>query len=277
MGRKQQPVCRGNRARSGRHSRLCNSCEPRPTQSKIDGIVHHFLSASRLHVVKTSTERFVIRLPQTQLWCSMTFCASRCGRSLSVCPSLTTTTWWSHDTVERTVASTQKSVAHPATNTRRGARSANISFSRVPTYGSFKVFSITTSLSRRVSSGRKCQPAALCSKSSPTLPQCLTQITVPSARRTIAVNTLIRSIRPRRSCLGGPSNIPICMSTMMIASISAHSSWRRRTSGGMPSMRRRDNMLVRYRFARAERAGHDRTALIGGIVARTQTHAYRLH
>src|SRR5262252_3525551 len=88
---------------------------------------------------------------------------------------------------DRTVESTQESVAQPETSTRSGAIRSKVSCNDVRANGSFNDFSTTTSSSWRLSSGRNDHPAEPRSKPSPVLPQCLTQMTLPDCLRTIAV------------------------------------------------------------------------------------------
>src|SRR5215208_5286536 len=116
---------------------------------------------------------------------------------------------------DRTVESTQESVAQPAIRTRSGVISRSVSCSAVPANASFSVFSTTTSAGWWSSSGRNAHPGLPRSKPSPALPQCLIHTTWPPCRRTMAARALMRWITPFRSCLGGPSSRPTCMSTTM--------------------------------------------------------------
>ena len=130
------------------------------------------------------------------------------------------TTLYPFETADLTVASTQKSVAHPETRSRSGAIFSNVALNSVPANGSFSVFRATKSAWWRCSSGRNSQPGVCGSKSSPTRPQCLTKITVPERERTLAVRRLMRSTTPCKSYLGAPLRSPTCISTTTIASMS---------------------------------------------------------
>src|SRR4029450_12075519 len=120
---------------------------------------------------------------------------------------------------DRTVESTQESVAQPAIRTRSGARRCSVSCSVVPAKESFSVFSTMVSPGSRTSSGRNAQPLLPRSKPSPALPQCLIHTTRPPVCRTMAARALMRWITPARSCLGRPSSRPTCMSTTIRTSM----------------------------------------------------------
>src|SRR5437016_5797536 len=73
---------------------------------------------SSLHVATWTAPPGAIRSDQMKLWCSIILAADRCGRSDTVCPSAAAQVSKPLAVQDRTVASTQKSVAHPVIITR---------------------------------------------------------------------------------------------------------------------------------------------------------------
>jgi hypothetical protein len=131
---------------------------------------------------------------------------------------MTATTGWSWDTVDRTVTSTQKSVAQPITRTRWGRNRASVSLRESQHTVRSKFFSTTISPSMRSKSGRNAHPGVRRSNPSAPFPQCPIQMTLPPSLRTFSDNALMRSTSPCKSCLGAPRSSPICMSTTTRAS-----------------------------------------------------------
>src|ERR1700687_3781291 len=108
-----------------------------------------------------------MRSDQIKLWCSMILAADRCGRSETVCPSAATQVSKPLAVQDRTVVSTQKSVAHPVIITRLAFFSLSSASRCVPRKLSLAVFLIDSSPVRRSSAVKTCQPSVPGSSTSP--------------------------------------------------------------------------------------------------------------
>src|SRR5207253_2067753 len=154
---------------------------------------------SSLHVATWTAPPGAIRSDQMKLWCSIILAADRCGLSETVCPSAATQVSKPLAVQDRTVESTQKSVAHPVIITRLNFLARSNASRRVPRKLSLAVLLIVSSLAHRSSAAKTCQPSVPSSSPSPGGPSCCTQTTVPPPSRTHRASSFSRLRRPERS------------------------------------------------------------------------------
>jgi hypothetical protein len=171
-----------------------------------------------------------------KLWCSMICAADRCGLWETVCPSAAAQVSKPLAVQNRTVVSTQKSVAHPVMITRLDFFSRSSASRRVPRKLSLAVLLIVSSHARRSSAAKICQPSVPGSSTSPGGPSCCTQTTKPPPSRTHPFqhppDDAPRSITgrtpagnypsPRRSRTGTMLHIPNAINTATILSTRVH-------------------------------------------------------